>query len=90
MMTARRAPVLQIADVSHPAVKVQGAQRIGRKGKAGLGVLDTIVVQESLRQQDDIVPRFTWSDAGNSPISSRKSVPQQRSRCALCAGCGRP
>src|ERR1019366_10499492 len=49
-------PVLQLADISRPGVKTQGAQRIGRKGETGLGVLDTIVTQESLRHQDGIVP----------------------------------
>ena len=37
-------------------MKTQGAQRIGREGQTGLGVLDTIVVQESLRHHDDVVP----------------------------------
>src|ERR1017187_7943693 len=49
-------PVLQLADVSRPAVKTQGAQRIGREGQAGFGVLGAIVAQESLGHQDDFVP----------------------------------
>ena len=36
-------PVLQLADVSRPAVKTQGAQRIGREIQTGFGVLDAIV-----------------------------------------------
>jgi hypothetical protein len=37
-------------------VKTQGAQCIGREGQTGFGVLDTIVVQEISRHQDDVVP----------------------------------
>jgi hypothetical protein len=51
-----RHPVLQLADVSRPAVEIQGAQCIGREGQTGFGVLDTIIVQEILRHQDDVVP----------------------------------
>lgn len=42
MMTARR--TLQLADVSRPAVKTEGAQRVGREGPVGLGVLDRAFV----------------------------------------------
>ena len=48
-------PVLQLADVSRPAMKTRGAQCIGRKGQTGFGLLNTIVVQEVLRHEDYVV-----------------------------------
>src|SRR6185369_11334215 len=49
-------PVLQLADVTRLAVKAQGAQRIGREGETRPGVLNSIIVEERFRHQDDVIP----------------------------------
>ena len=79
-------PVLQLAHVARPGVKAQDAQRVGREGQTGFGVLDAIVVQESLRQQDDVVPR-SRSEGTLTTITARRKYRSSRNLPAATDSC---